>query len=109
MSNCYKTVTAILKATQPINEFLIDAEKYYAHVSPKNTPKPKKPETLQEHIELVQKKFELLCGTHGLDLTIDALIDDFLQKQKVENNLVLGNFIKKIFVNTVVFHDFGKI
>jgi CRISPR-associated endonuclease/helicase Cas3 len=102
-------VTAILKATQPINKFLIDAEKYYAHVSPKNTPEPKKPETLQEHIELVQKKFELLCEKHGLDLIIDTLVDDFLQKQKAEGNLALGNFIKKLFVDTVVFHDFGKV
>jgi CRISPR-associated endonuclease/helicase Cas3 len=102
-------VTAILRATQPINKFLIDAEKYYAHVSPKNTPEPKKPETLQEHIELVQKKFELLCEKHGLDLIIDTLIDDFLQKQKAEGNLALGNFIKKLFVDTVVFHDFGKV
>lgn len=109
MSNSYNTVEAILKATQPINEFLIDAEKYYAHVSPKNSAKPKTPETLQQHIELVQKKFGLLCENHGIDGVIDALIGDFLQKQKVENNLQLGNFIKKLFVNTVVFHDFGKI
>jgi CRISPR-associated endonuclease/helicase Cas3 len=109
MSNSYNTVAAILKATQPINEFLIDAEKYYAHVSPKNSTIIKTPETLQQHIELVQEKFELLTQKHGIDAVIDNLITDFLRKQKVENNLQLGNFLKKLFVNTVVFHDFGKI
>ena len=109
MSNSYNTVAVILKATPAINEFLINAEKYYAHVSPKNSTKPKNPESLQQHTELVQEKFKMLTKNHGLDSIIDRLINDFLQKQKVETNLQLGNFIKKLFVNTIVFHDFGKI
>lgn len=109
MSNSYNTVASILKATQPINEFLVDAEKYYAHVSPKYSAKPKEPETLQQHIELVQKKFELLSINHGLDIVMDNLIHDFLQNYKFENEQKLGNFLKKLFVNTIVFHDFGKI
>ena len=108
MSNSYNTVAVILKATPAINEFLINAEKYYAHVSPKNSTKPKNPESLQQHTELVQEKFKMLTKNHGLDSIIDRLINDFLQKQKVETNLQLGNFIKKLFVNTIVFHDFGK-
>jgi len=109
MSNSYNTVAAILKATQPINGFLVDAEKYYAHVSPKNSAKPKEPETLQQHIELVQKKFELLSIHHSLDIVIDNLIHDFLQNHRFEHEQKLGNFLKKLFVNTIVFHDFGKI
>lgn len=109
MSNSYSSVAAILKATLPINSFLLDAEKYYAHVSPKNMPVQLKPETLQEHIELVQKKFEMLCVTHHIDSVIDSLIFDFLQKYNLENDLKTADFVKKLFVNTVVFHDFGKI
>lgn len=109
MSNSYNTVAAILQATRPINDFLIDADKYYAHISPKNSPIKKAPETLQQHIELVQDKFRLLCITHGLDIVIDNLINDFLYKQQVAHELKLGNFVKKLFVDTIVFHDFGKI
>lgn len=109
MSNYYSTVAEILDNTEAINTFLLDAEKYYAHVSPKNTALPLKPETLQEHIELVQKKFELLCESHQIDIVIDSLINDFLKNNKVENDAKIANFIKKLFVNTVVFHDFGKI
>lgn len=109
MSNSYNSVANILKATQPINEFLIDAEKYYAHVSPKNSVQQKEPETLQQHVELVQKKFELLTRYHGLDKVIDNLINDFLQSQTTDNVQNVGNFIKKLFVNTIVFHDFGKV
>lgn len=108
MSNSYKTVADILKATLPINDFLIDSDTYYAHISPKNAVNPLPPETLQEHIELVQKKFELLTEKHGLDKVIDKLIHDFLSNQKIESEK-LGNFLKRLFVNTVVFHDFGKI
>lgn len=108
MYNSYDTVTDILKATPSIRTFLIDADTYYAHISPKNTVNPLPPETLQKHIELVQKKFELLTEKHGLDRVIDNLINDFLRNQKIESQK-FGNFLKRLFVNTVVFHDFGKI
>lgn len=108
MYNSYDTVADILKATHPINDFLIDSDTYYAHISPKNAVNPLPAETLQEHIELVQKKFEFLTEKHGLDKVIDNLINDFLRSQKIENKK-LGDFLKKLFVNTVVFHDFGKI
>ncbi|TDB67891.1 CRISPR-associated helicase Cas3' [Arundinibacter roseus] len=108
MSNSYKTVSDILNATPSIKTFLIDADSYYAHISPKNAVNPLPPETLQEHIELVLKKFELLTKNHGLDVVIDNLIHDFLGNQKIESEK-LGDFLKRLFVNTVVFHDFGKI
>jgi CRISPR-associated endonuclease/helicase Cas3 len=109
MFNSYDSVATILKATPAIDTFLIDAEKYYAHVSPKNVSNRLPPETLQQHIELVQKKFKKLCEIHNLDLIIDNLINDFLQNQKNKSNQKLGSFIKRLFVDTIVFHDFGKI
>ena len=108
MYNSYDTVANILKATPLVGTFLIDAGMYYAHVSPKNASNPLPPETLQEHIELVLSKFELLSEKHGLDIVIDNLISDFLGSQKIESKK-LGDFVKRLFVNTVVFHDFGKI
>jgi CRISPR-associated endonuclease/helicase Cas3 len=109
MFNSYDTVASILKATPAISTFLVDAEKYYAHVSPKNSSIKKTPETLEEHIELVQQKFELLIEKHYLDRVIDCLINDFLLSQKISDGDKPGVFIKKLFVNTIVFHDFGKI
>lgn len=109
MFNSYDTVASILKTTPAISTFLIDAEKYYAHVSPKNSSVKKHPETLEEHIELVQQKFALLVEKHHLDEIIDCLINDFLISHKISDGGKLGLFIKKLFVNTIVFHDFGKI
>lgn len=105
MFNSYKPISQILQETPKISIFLQDAEKYYAHTKPGRTP-----ETLEEHIELVQKKFGQLCKTHHLDYTIDLLINDFINVQfKPESQLKLGGFLKRLFVNIVVFHDYGKV
>jgi len=109
MFNSFDAVDDILNNIEAINTFLLDAEKYYAHVSPKNISNPLAPETLQEHIELVLEKFKTLCKLHEIDAVIDSLINGLLKKNKLENDIKTGNFIKKLFVNTVVFHDFGKI
>ncbi len=109
MFNSYDTVAQILKATPALNTILLESELYYAHVSPKNSKKQLTPETLQQHIELVQHKFQLLVENHQLDLVIDNQINEFLEKQKLLNEQKLGQFIKRLFVNIVVFHDFGKI
>lgn len=109
MYNSYETVASILKTIPSIDTFLIDAEKYFAHVSPKNSAKQRRPETLKEHIELVQQKFELLVEKHCLDTIIDNLINDFLKDQKITDTNGVGLFIKRLFVNVIVFHDFGKI
>ncbi|WP_259015204.1 CRISPR-associated helicase Cas3' [Emticicia fluvialis] len=109
MYNSYETVASIIKTIPPIETFLIDAELYYAHVSPKNYVKQRTPETLKEHIELVQQKFELLVEKHHLDGIIDNLINEFLKDQKITDTNEIGLFIKRLFVNVIIFHDFGKI
>ncbi|MGN6494791.1 MAG: CRISPR-associated endonuclease Cas3'', partial [Agriterribacter sp.] len=109
MSSFYDTVAAILKTTPPLHTFLEGCNRYYAHVSPKNAVHPLSPETLQEHIELVLEKLSLIVSQHGLDTVIDNLILDFLKVHNLQNDLKLGQFIKRLFVNTIVFHDFGKV
>lgn len=105
MSSLYKPVSFILRDTKSLSEILKNAHKYYAHIN-----KNKAPETLEEHIELVQKKFSFLVQYHHLDTVIDQLVDAFIKgnfRQEIQNRA--GNFIKELFVNTVVFHDYGKV
>lgn len=106
MSNCYKTVADILKSTQSINEFLLDAEKYYAHISKNRNDAP---EILATHIELVQKKLGILTVEHNLDPVIDNLINEILIQNNIDELQSCGDYLKKLFVNTIVFHDYGKI
>lgn len=109
MFNSYSSVSEILIATQPLNKFLINSETYYAHISPRHSTVHLEPETLEQHIELVQEKFELLSKVHCIDNVLDSLIFHFLNKYSFESDLKTANYVKTLFVNTIVFHDFGKI
>lgn len=106
MSNSFKTVKDIVEQEKNLGDFLLNASLYLAH---KN--KPFKSETLEEHINLVNKHFVLLVESSQLDGIIDKLILDFLLLNKVDNQKLelLGDFLKTIFSRTVIFHDYGKI
>lgn len=109
MSNLYNSISYILRITTPIDKILINADKYYAHIPPKHSSQGLQPETLKQHIELVLEKFELLSEAHSIDLVINSLIHSVLVDYQLEHDEDVGNYIKKLFVNTVVYHDYGKI
>ncbi len=102
MFNFIKSVRQLIDENLSLDNLLKNADTYYAHVSTH-----KAPETLNEHISLVNKKFVTLCETHLLDEVINRLILDLLSDLEYTNETI--NFVKKLFVNTVVFHDYGKV
>ncbi|MDW8296817.1 MAG: CRISPR-associated helicase Cas3' [Raineya sp.] len=102
MCNYIKTFREILQQSPKTEDILIEAENYYAHISDS-----KAPEKLAEHNSLVQEKFLFLCEQHGLDEVVNKLISDLLENEK--NNANLINYVKRLFVNVVVFHDYGKV
>ena len=85
-------------------DILIDANKYFAH-KPKKSNKSK--ETLQQHILLVENYFLKIIEENKLELIIDDLIKKQLQNFRVNQNL--SKFVKILFYNSIVYHDFGKI
>jgi CRISPR-associated endonuclease/helicase Cas3 len=85
---------------------LKEAEKYLAH-TPKNNLN-KKSETLSEHLELVEDYFLELIIAHGLESIINGLISKYLDYTNLESQR-LGNFIKTLFVQSICYHDHGKI
>lgn len=104
MSSCYKSVAHILNELPALSSFLTHAGNYFAHL-PKSGDTHRK-ETLEEHILLVNQYFLQLVNEHRLEEIIDKLIADVVVES---DNIDLGNYIKKLFVNSIVFHDFGKI
>lgn len=102
MYNCFKTVSEIVSDLPALSSYLLDAGSYYAHL-PKIAESPI--ETIEEHVDLVNRYFEKLVVAHKLDLVIDRLINGISTQVDLET----GNYIKVLFVNTIVFHDFGKI
>jgi CRISPR-associated endonuclease/helicase Cas3 len=107
--NSIESVEELITNALKVDEILKDSAYYYAHVMPKGSPKNKKPELLHEHINLVQSKFCRLVKTHNLDTVINRLIIDLAQRSKLEVTSDILNFIKELWVNTIVFHDFGKV
>jgi len=108
MFNCNKTIAQILKDSKSIKEILIDAEKYYAHI-PHDNLSSQKPETLNEHVLLVQNKFTILSETHHSDTVVNLMIENLFTENKFEYNNDIAEFLKKAWVNTVIFHDYGKV
>jgi CRISPR-associated endonuclease/helicase Cas3 len=99
------SVSQIIKNLADFDTILKNAANYHAHRKEGFTS-----ETLKEHIVLVNKKFEKLTETHQLDLVIDNLIEGFIKNNfETKTAFEAGQFIKKLFVNTIVFHDYGKI
>ena len=102
MSNCFKSVSEIIQKLPALSTYLLDAGDYYAHLPKVNGISV---ETIEKHVNLVNRYFEKLVVAHELDSVIDRLINGISAQVKLET----GNYIKSLFVNSIVFHDFGKI
>lgn len=104
MSNCYKAISEISDANPALSEQLINAGNYWAHL-PKDGNATIPAETLEEHTEMVVRYFNEIIKSHRLDAVIDRLILNLCEK--VDSRI--GNYIKLLFVNAIVYHDYGKI
>ncbi|MFW5721091.1 MAG: CRISPR-associated helicase Cas3' [Bacteroidota bacterium] len=75
---------------------------YLAHIS-----EAKKDETLKEHTELVKAYALSIIEQHNLDNIVDHITYEIVRYfSNIEH---LGNLIKELFINTIVYHDLGKI
>lgn len=90
-----------------LSNILNNSEKYWAHI---HTNDGKSPELLTDHINLVRYYSLQLILTHGLNNILDNLIWEIVnQNSFIKSKEEVGNFIKSLFVNSIYFHDFGKI
>lgn len=108
MPNLFNTTQDILELytnENAINKSLKNYQNYWAHSANQFNDTP---ETLEEHLDLVQKYFKTITRSHGLDSIINNLIKEYLNDKKL-NSLKLGNWIKELFIHTVLYHDHGKI
>lgn len=103
MLNYFNTAEEIINQLPALSSYLTNAGDYYAHLPNQNNNVPS--EALEEHINLVNKYAVTLIKKHQLDLVINNLIAEFLEN----NDESIANYLKKTFVDTIVFHDFGKI
>lgn len=80
-----------------------DSNKYFAHWN------DSRKETLNEHTKLTINYCLRLCEANGLEPIIDRLITE-ISKANLNSNLVDAmKFIKLLFLNSIFYHDFGKV
>ncbi len=100
----FKSFKEIAGELQNIVNIQKNPDKYFAHTH-QNKPK----ETLIHHTQKVKEWALLIIETHHLDLVADKLIYSFTYNQNyISDYITFGNYVKKLFFNTIVFHDFGK-
>jgi len=101
----FKSFDELLQEETRIEHILPNYEKYHAH-----THKKRDYEKLHEHVHLVMKYASELVDAHGLDAVLDSMICELIEKYaKVEQVETVGNFIKGLFVNALIYHDYGKV
>lgn len=83
-------------------------EHYLAHL-PSAQNASVEPETLSEHLELVFKYFLKVYTENGLNEVLDKLIEDITVTLNSINKEIIDENIKELFVDTIAFHDFGKV
>jgi len=101
----FKSFKILVQEETRIENILTNYEKYHAH-----THKKRAYEKLHEHVHLVIKYAQKLVHAHGLDAVLDSMINDLIKvNSKVEQVETIGNFIKRLFVNALIYHDYGKV
>ncbi|MFM9949676.1 MAG: CRISPR-associated helicase Cas3' [Saprospiraceae bacterium] len=105
ISKFFEAISIIHSQELPIGSILRNAELYRAH---RHESLP--PETLEEHINLVDTYFLKLVEHHALESVIDLLIEGIIEGYCSDRAKKLsGKFLKKAFVNVIHYHDFGKV
>lgn len=105
MFNSFELVRQIVNKNASILLQLKDRQQYYAHICEDNGN-----ELLEEHQSLVNNYFVSICETLHLDRVINGLIDSFVEDCFLgECSTETKFFIKELFCDAIIFHDFGKI
>lgn len=101
----FKSFEILVQEEARIEHILTNYEKYHAH-----THKKQDYEKLHEHVHLVMDYALKLVKAHGLDAVLDSMINDLIKvNSKIEQVETIGNFIKRLFVNALIYHDYGKV
>lgn len=102
--NSFKSFEKIYRETINSEGQFLDFQKYYAHTHP-----IKEPENLIEHTTLVVDYTLALINNHHLEIVIHRLLQPLLEVKSISSPEEVGIFVKKIFLSTIIFHDYGKI
>lgn len=101
-----QTISKYLDAAIRVRECLAHEKNYCAHIPSDGVGNV---ETLAEHLDIVFDYFVKLIEENGLNATIDNLINKVVSRFSFEVSAKAADHTKSLFVDTIVFHDFGKV
>lgn len=105
MEKSFNSFDELYQKEVRIEQLLPEYQNYSAH-----THRYKENEKLHEHIQLVMSYAIRLVKAHDLDRVIDLLISDWIAvNAKITQVALVGNYVKKLFINTLRYHDYGKV
>lgn len=105
MTKSFKSFDELVQEETRIERILDNFEKYHAH-----THKVRDFEKLHEHVHLVMDYASKLVNAHGLDAVLDSMINELIKvDSSIDEVKTIGNFVKRLFVNALIYHDYGKV
>ena len=103
------TLKELFQQAPQVDRVLKDHAMYWAHL-PSKSDAGKDEETLQEHVELVNNYAKKIIELHNLEPVIDSLVSALVERLPEQlDRQFLESEIKRRFVYSIVFHDFGKV
>jgi len=104
----YSSFEELIKIVPKLDPPKYKLSEYWAH-TPGKEELGKDKEPLQEHIDLVNNTAIKLIEVQNLELLIEGLINNFCNQIEFTDKKLVSNFLKEVFISTIVFHDYGKI
>jgi len=103
------TIKELFQQAPQIDSVLKDHAMYWAHL-PARSDSGKDEETLHKHVELVNTYAEKIVEVNNLEPVINSLVEALVESlpEQLDRQL-LESAIKRRFVYSIVFHDFGKV
>ncbi len=99
------TFTELVNEAPEITKVLVNHQHFWAHLC-----EGKNPELLSEHLQLVGSYAGRLVAVHGLDSPIDTMaLAASIQFKGEKRDEYIGTWVKRLFVEAIIYHDFGKV
>lgn len=103
----FKSFEQLVTEFPKLSTYVSNHLDYLAHTSNRSD---KSNEKLQEHIDKVNEYALKLCHAHSLDEVVDRLLKSLiLDNQNCIHAEAVGNYMKSLFIRSIIFHDYGKV
>jgi CRISPR-associated endonuclease/helicase Cas3 len=102
----FKSFDILLHDIHNLADSVPNLKEYLAHTPSSSI--AQYPEPLQDHISLVNQTALKLIKIHSLEKVVNRLIREVCVFLNIDSEVEV-NFIKEIFLASIVFHDFGKL